>query len=67
MEILHFEDLGDTRVLFGCEHSSSSAWRVSNLIAKILPIPCQNGDKQKRRHAFNLNGDAWNTETATIN
>ena len=56
MEILHFEDLGDTRVLFGCEHSSSSAWRVSNLIANY---------RFHVKTAINKNGDTHLTWTAT--
>ena len=34
MEILHFEDLGDTSVSFGCEHSSSPR-RVSNFNSNV--------------------------------
>ena len=34
MEILHFEDLGDT-VSFGCKHSCSSPQRVSNFNSNI--------------------------------
>ena len=34
MEILHFEDLG-IRVSFGCEHSCSSPWRVSNFNSNV--------------------------------
>ena len=34
MEILHFEVLGDT-ASFGCEHSCSSAWRVSKFNSNV--------------------------------